>query len=65
MTWIIVQKCKDCSGQGKLYGYNTTPSKCHECEGTGEREWYEATYHYETKEGVKKDYSNTSSITLT
>jgi|TARA_B110000285_G_C14762175_1_gene440029 DnaJ-class molecular chaperone len=65
MTWIIVQECKDCSGQGKLYKYNTTPNKCHECEGTGEREWYEETYHYETKEGVKKDYSNTSSITLT
>ena len=25
MTWVIVQQCKDCGGQGKLYGYNTTP----------------------------------------
>ena len=33
MTWVIVQQCKDCGGQGKLYGYNTTPNKCHECEG--------------------------------
>ena len=30
MTWIIVQQCEDCNGQGKLYGYNTTPNKCHE-----------------------------------
>ena len=65
MTWFIVQECKDCSGQGKLYGYNTKPDTCYECEGTGEREYYEASHHYETKAEVKEDYLNAICIMLT
>ena len=64
MTWFIVQECKDCSGQGKLYGYNTTPDTCYECEGTGEVQWYESNFHYDTVQEVEDDYSNTISITL-
>ena len=65
MTWFIVQECKDCSGQGKLYGYNTTPDTCHECEGTGEKEYYEENYQYDTVDEVKEDYSNTLTVMLT
>ena len=65
MTWVIVQECKDCSGRGKLYSYNTTPNKCHECEGTGMKEYYEKTYQYKTVDEVKEDYSNTLTVMLT
>ena len=64
MTWVIVQECKDCSGQGKLYGYNTIPDTCYECEGIGEVQRYESNFHYDTIEEVEDDYFNTISITL-
>ena len=59
MTWVIVQQCKDCGGQGKLYGYNTTPNKCHECEGTGEKEWYDRSLSFKRRRLNKqrKNYS--------
>ena len=64
MTWVIVQECEDCTGQGKLYAYNTIINKCYECEGTGQKEYYEKDYHYETIKEVEEDYKDSISIML-
>jgi DnaJ-class molecular chaperone len=64
MTWVIVQECEYCAGQGELYGYTTKPDMCNECEGVGEVQWYESNYHYDTVEEVEDDFPNTISITL-
>ena len=65
--WIILQDCDECQGTGKNiadvfstgeYGYANylNAYTCSECGGSGERQYKEEDYHYETEEGVRKDY---------
>jgi len=60
--WIILQDCDECQGTGKniadvfSYANYLNACTCSECGGSGEHQYKEEDYHYETEEGVRKDY---------